>query len=190
MQEVKVKIHGVSPLLMHSDRLANPLDSLSKELKKISSKRKKTDEDHEDMARIEWHGALYFDKDLGPYIPGEVIDATLRESAKITKDGKNIQRGVLTQEDRVKLHYHGPRDLEKMWCNPNFLDQRTVKVGQSRIVRTRPRFDDWSAEFTLLINPEIMDAEEVRIILERAGRVIGMCDYRPRFGKFEVTEYA
>jgi len=58
MQTITFEVRGNLPLLMHNSRLASPLDKYSKELKSISGKRKKTDEDHELMALIEARGSL------------------------------------------------------------------------------------------------------------------------------------
>ena len=71
MKQLKVKITGVSPLLMHSDRFANPLDKATKAHKELTAKRKKTDADHEAIAKSEWLGSLYWRDDIGPFIPGQ-----------------------------------------------------------------------------------------------------------------------
>ena len=39
MERKQIKLTGVSPLMVQSDRLANPLDPLSKELKQYTGKR-------------------------------------------------------------------------------------------------------------------------------------------------------
>lgn len=43
METLKVKIKGATPLLQNRDVLSDPLHPLSKEIKEITSKRKKTD---------------------------------------------------------------------------------------------------------------------------------------------------
>jgi hypothetical protein len=59
MKTVSVKITGKAALLMHSDRFANPLDPLTKAHKELTSKRKKTDDDHIAIARGEFIGGCY-----------------------------------------------------------------------------------------------------------------------------------
>uniref|UniRef100_UPI001CA48BD8 hypothetical protein n=1 Tax=Vibrio vulnificus TaxID=672 RepID=UPI001CA48BD8 len=54
MQTIKLKLVGQSPLLMHSDRFANPLDEATKQHKVLTSKRKKLDEDHAFFFKIRW----------------------------------------------------------------------------------------------------------------------------------------
>ncbi len=52
MKTATYTIRGTTPMLMHSERLANPFDPLTKEIKAISGKRKKTEDDLLEMARL------------------------------------------------------------------------------------------------------------------------------------------
>ena len=56
MAEFIIDITGTSALLMHNARLADPLDPITKEKAKVSSKRKKTEEDQELLSHLEWQG--------------------------------------------------------------------------------------------------------------------------------------
>jgi len=186
MEILKVKIVGISPLLMHSARFANPLDLATKAHKELTSKRKKTDEDHEAIQKSEWMGSLYHSKKSGPFIPGVNIEASLFEAAKMQKLGKSAKRSLMIVEDEIKLEYSGPRDPEKLFSNPDFVDVRAVKVQTSKLMRCRPKFNEWSATFELHYNPEQIDQREIERILSDAGSLVGVGDYRPRFGKFTV----
>lgn len=62
-----IDMMGKTPLLTHNSQLSDPLNPWSKKLKSITSKKKKTDADHEEAARIEWKGGLYLD--AGPKGP-------------------------------------------------------------------------------------------------------------------------
>jgi len=186
METIKFKLVGKSPLLMHSDRFSNPLDPLTKQHKELTSKRKKTDEDHEAIAMSEWTGAMYYDEKVGPFIPGIMVEAALREGAKLQKLGKSVQRGVMVVEDKIKLEYDGPRSLDKMAKDIRFIDSRREKVQQARLQRCRPKFDEWQLEFTLMFNAEVLDKRSIVKALEDAGAMCGIGDFRPRFGRFEV----
>src|SRR5947207_12190936 len=83
---------GTSPLLMHNGRLVDPLDPIVKKIKEVSSKRVTTDQDHEDMARLEWLGGIYFDGSVGPSIPAPNLMKCLIEGARLTRNGKKIER--------------------------------------------------------------------------------------------------
>ncbi len=185
MEMLKLKIKGTSPMLMHSDRFANPLNPSTKAHKELTSKRKKTDEDHAAIARSEFIGSLYIDKD-GPYIPGMNIDSCLVEAAKMNKLGKTVKRAMMVLEDKVSLRYDGPRTAEGLADDPRFIDARSVRVSMARLTRFRPRFDDWSAECTLAVDTDQINLNEVKQIVENAGKLIGLGDFRPRFGRFVV----
>ena len=69
---IKVRLIGDRPLLMHSGRLADPLDDIVGDLAKITGKRVKTSADHEEIARVEWHGGLWLSGSR-PCIPAEAV---------------------------------------------------------------------------------------------------------------------
>lgn len=192
MQTLTIKLTGNGPILMHSDRLANPLDPIKKKMATISGKRKKTDEDHEQMARIEWEAGMYHDADIGPYIPGRMLKAGLIAGAKKTKDSPKVKSGVLVMTDKSPLEYKGPRDIEKMWAAGSFADIRSVVVQRARLMRCRPIFSDWSATFELMFDDTVVDRADILRFAETCGQMIGIGDYRPEkggdFGRFCVEE--
>jgi len=59
IQEVKVRLEGLTPIMMHNGQLADPLNKFVKAAKPYSSKRGKTEEDYAVLAYIEWWGGLY-----------------------------------------------------------------------------------------------------------------------------------
>jgi hypothetical protein len=187
MDTITFEIEGLSPLLMHNERLANQLDPATKRMKEITGKKKKTEEDLLALAWAEFEGGLYIDDDVGPYMPGTWIDGTFRDSAKMIRRGTDIKRGLQVVDDRVALLYEGPRDSEKMWA-AGMYDQRMVKNQMNKVLRTRPRFNKWKARFQVSFDTGLFDRQTVISILENAGKMIGLGDYRPRFGKFNVKE--
>ncbi len=96
---MEVTIEGVSPLLMHNGQTADPLNKFSKELKAVSSKRKKTDEDYAEMSRIEWHAGLYVDKHGFIVLPSEALEAAIGDGAKKSKLGKAFKSAVFIDCD-------------------------------------------------------------------------------------------
>lgn len=189
MKTVSLKITGTSPLLMHSDRLVNRFDEISIRLAPIQNKKKKTDDDLMQIARIEWEAGMYFDADNGPYIPGKVCKAVLLQGAKKHKLGTKIKSGVVVMTDKAPLSYVGPREIEKMWKNGTFKDVRSVVIAGKRIMRCRPMFPvGWSATFEIVYDPAVIDLQEIIQSAESAGALVGMGDYRPEksgdFGRF------
>lgn len=190
MKTVTLKLTAESPILMHSDRYADPLDPMTKQHKELTSKRKKTDDDLIAIAKSEWMGGLYYDDELGPYIPGQNVKSTLVGAAKFHRMGATFKRAVIVLDDKIKLEYRGPRDPETMWENPKFVDARSVVVGQSRLMRYRPKFHDWSVRARVVYSPEMLEQQDLVRAAQNAGMFVGLGDYRPEkggaFGRFNV----
>lgn len=187
VQQVKINIEmtGTAPLLQHNIRLADSLDPIARSMKAVSGKRKKTDDDHEELARLEFAGGLYINE-LGPFVPGENIEKSFIEGGRITKQGKNVERALLITDNEVPLLYKGPRTVEDLWEDPSFRDRSAVKVGQARVMRTRPKFREWSLSAEAELDTTVLNLSELQEIATSAGRMVGICDYRPRFGRYEV----
>ena len=187
MESLKVRLKGLSPTIMHNGRLANPLDTYAKRIKEITSKRKKTDEDHIALMRLEWEGSLYWDAEAGPYWPGVNIDAMIVKAAQSQRRGRDVKRGLQVVEDKNVLDYKGPRnDFDKMF--ELFRDVRSAKVGAATVMRCRPLFPEWSLECSIAYDTEVFNHADVLGFLVYAGRYVSLSDHRPRYGKFEVEE--
>lgn len=185
MAKFRLTCTGTTPLLMHNARLSNPTDEIAKAMKRVSSKRTKTDDDHEELARLEHMGSLYFDDDMGPFIPGQNFERCLVDAARVTKAGKKIERGVFVETNINPLAYDGPRTIDELWKDDNFRHVASVKVQQNRVTRTRPQFRTWAVDADGMFDPAVISLEELAEIAETAGRMIGLGDWRPRFGRFD-----
>lgn len=183
MIDFNLTLTGTAQLLMHNSRLANPLDPATKALKKYTSKRQKTDEDHEALAHLEFLGSLYLDPDIGPYIPGENVFRALVDGAKLTKLGTKVTRGLFIDGAKNPLVYKGSRDAEILYKAGQFLDA-SVKVGMQRVMRRRPMFTDWKVQVEGYIDPSVLEVSDLSTISENAGKFIGLGDWRPRYGRF------
>jgi len=181
---LNVRLVGATPLLMHRGLLADPLDPFTKAIKEVSGRRKKSDADFEELARLEFLGSLYL-HDGAPCLPGEMIEACIVAGARRTKDGKQATAGVLCPSN-YPLAYNGPRSPEDLWKDDRFRLRALVKVGMGRVVRTRPRFDQWSCDVPVDFNDDLVNAKSLANWLTTAGLELGIGDWRPRFGRFTV----
>lgn len=186
MTHFTLTLTGTKPLLVHNARLSDPLDKWAREMKKVSGKRSKTDDDHLELARLEFYGGLYYDNDLGPILPSQNIEAAIVDGAKRTKQGKNVTRGLFITDLVTPIAYQGARDLEGLWGNgeSEFVHRASVKVGMSRVMRTRPIFRQWAIEVDGFFDDQIFNLETVEQIITDAGSYSGLGDWRPRFGTF------
>ena len=57
----------------------------------------------------------------------------------------------------------------------------------NRVTRTRPYFKDWAVDAEGMFDPAVISVDELREIAQTAGTMIGLGDWRPRFGRFEAT---
>lgn len=190
MKNLKYQIEGIATLLMHSDVTANPLHHFTKELKSLTGKRKKTDEDYEKIARVEFIASLYYKKDSGYYMPAKNVDATLLASAKMFKQGVLWKQAAFVENDSPFIFPQNmlpPDDLYD-YENGLYRDMQTVKIGQAKTVRCRPAFNVWDFQISLIIDEAKLNEREVDQIVENAGKYVGICDYRPRYGKFNVKK--
>ena len=48
-------------------------------------------------------------------------------------------------------------------------------------------FLEWATEVQVAVNTDVLDVREVQKSIEDSGKLIGVCEYRPRFGRFEVS---
>ena len=128
-------------------------------MKAISSKRKKSDEDHEALAELEFAGGIYLTDDDKVGIPAWNISIHCK-TARVNKLGKAVERGVLPiGADVLPISHDGPDTPQAMWQAGCF-DQRSVKVGQARVTRTRPSFRNWSVTATFVVDAEIIDMDD------------------------------
>jgi hypothetical protein len=180
-----------SSLLMHNERLADPLDPYTRWLGELTSKRKKTERDLEETGRREFLGGGYWQVDTGPdgeqaepYIPTWNIIRCLQAGATKFKLGRQVVRGLVPVNDITSLLYDGPRDADSLWRSSLFVSRKGVGVGQAKVIRTRPAFTDWKVEAELELDLTILDPPTVAQIAVSAGLYEGLGDNRPRHGRF------
>jgi len=187
-QSLKFHIEGIAPLLMHNGQLANPLNPLVKEMKTLTGQRKKTDEVHLALSRLEFRAGLYLNSKGEVIITSDVLESCLIEGAKKSKLGKQFKSAVAIHEDSI-LNYGKKLTVDELWeRSAEFADVRGVKVGTSRVMRTRPIFRNWSLKFTALYDDEQINAENLLQAVTDAGTQVGLCDYRPKYGRFQIIE--
>ena len=111
----------------------------------------------------------------------------LRDAAAKSKEGKLVQAGLFVTDEAL-LVYDGPKDPEALWKKGKNLDRSSCKVGQQRVIRSRPIFHDWELTFVVNVDPSILEPSRVTDFVHLAGRVCGLGDWRPRHGRFIVTD--
>jgi hypothetical protein len=177
MQKINVTIRGISPLLMHR---------FPENEGKIEEKSKKRAGNPEYEKEVEQ--GIYKFPDGKPYQPASHIEGTMIKastnfqiSGKKKKTYKDLVKGsVFVFPDAI------PHKIQK-WI----VDRRSVVVPatRGRVIRARPRLDNWELDFTIEIRNDQLPIEVVKQILDTAGNEVGIGDFRPRFGRFIVTRF-
>lgn len=186
---MKILLQGVAPLLMNNPQTINPDNEFTKLIKPIARKKtKKTEEDEKTLRKLEFMARLYWDDSAGPVLPTYNFIQCLREAARITKQGKNIERGVRLKQQFSKLEYEGPRTREELF-DKGYYDIRNVRNSGSggSIMRIRPCFKDWKATFQINYLDSIISKNEIIEIAKLSGQIAGLGDFRQQFGKFDVV---
>ena len=113
----------------------------------------------------------------------------LIDTAKQTKNGKDVARALAMTEINVPVEYDGPRDITQMEKLPQYGEYRTVGIQGRRVMKMRPRFPvPWTVTVNAVLMEDILDFERVTHLVEKAGFIEGFCDGRIiGFGRFKGT---
>lgn len=204
------RIRGTTSLLMHNSRTIDYSDDYARKMRELNKTKKAkgadVDEINTRLSFTEWRAGLYWRGDIGPHITPEMLFACLIEGARLTRNGRDVERGVLFGGN-MPLIYDGPRDIKGLWdartvedegfgddddpvTEQTYVDRRPVTVGTARVIRTRPRFPSWALDFEAHLNTEVITPEDFVLYLAKAGKLVGLADGRRRIlqGRFEVIK--
>lgn len=185
MDILKTTLIGIAPLCFHSERLANPTDPFTRELKKLTAQKRKTDELQEQIKWLEWRAGFY-EHEGRAVVPADNVLAVVVQGARKLKKGKDASAGVFEAEPQFALRYKGADTIEGLKGDHRFCDYRSVVVGGRRVMRARPIFKHWELPIALHFDPEILSKEELVQSLMLGGERVGLCERRPRWGRFTV----
>lgn len=183
-QTLRYTLTSSAPLIMHNGQMANPLNRFSQEMKKVSSKRNKTDADYIRIAEIEFMAGLYMGED-GPVIPSHIIDSMVIKAAQKSKEGPIAKSSVFCTSHAC-LQYDGPRTADGLWQDERFRHVALVRVGTARVARTRPFFEKWACVVEISADTTLVNPGRIDEWLDVAGTQVGLCDWRPQHGRFSA----
>ena len=179
---VHLKIQGVMDILFH--RWNDEAVQAKAEAKKGSIE-KKTD-DLESYIYRDDEGLICVP---GRYIVRSIVEAGRnftdpRSSRKTAKD--LVQAAVMCDELYSPILVNGQTVTD--W---DYEDRQRVCIMRSAITRTRPAFKKgWQVEFTLVsLVPEHITPDFLRKLVDNAGLLIGLGDFRPTYGRFKVVNW-
>jgi len=125
-------------------------------------------------------------------LPGEYLRQAIIGAAKFRQDPRSPRKsaqdlykaGIVSLTELAPL---GPRPL-KEW---EYLHKCRVQVQRNGITRIRPAFRaGWQIEVVLVcLVPEYIRPEDLNETLTQAGRLIGVGDFRPTYGRFQAVRF-
>lgn len=189
IQQARIVVTGISPLLQNNPQTVDPFNHYAKAKKAITNKRTaKTDDDLLELGNLETESKLYFDDEIGVYIPATwITEAIICTGFSVAKIGRAKMRGGLfATEPKVKLKYRGMNKVKTITdvvMNSEFRHRMLLKQGQVRVPKDAPIFHDWSFETAVEFDDTVVDMGSLRRIVERSAKYGGFGDFRPTFGR-------
>lgn len=144
------------------------------------SKAKKTDDIESYVYRMD---------DGGLAIPGEQLRMAIINAAKFRQDPRSPRKSAM---DLFKAGVIVITPLSPVGKDTwDYEHKCRVVVQRNGITRTRPALKaGWEVEFDVQINlPEYISAEILNEVAANAGRLLGLGDFRPTYGRFQVTNF-
>jgi hypothetical protein len=174
---IEARIEGTSAMLFHRWS-CEAVDEKAKAAK--GSKAKKED-------NVESY--LYRDEKGHIAIPSEYFRQCMIHAAKFKQDPRSPRKSAM---DLFKAGIATIGELCSLGVkDPDYLDRRRVVIQRNGITRTRPAMlAGWKCEVSLqILLPEYITPAMANETLQYAGRIVGVGDFRPSFGRFAVTKF-
>lgn len=174
---VSVTIVGTADILFHRWN-CDAVDAKSKAAK--GSKAKKSDD-------IESY--VYRDANGDLAIPGTYLRGAICAAAKFRQDPRSPRKSAV---DLFKAGVVSLTPLASLGTKSwDFEDRQRVCIQRAGVTRTRPAMKSgWKATFQILIlTPEYISPQLFHDVLNDAGRLVGVGDFRPTYGRFQITKF-
>lgn len=174
---VEARIEGTSAMLFHRWSV-EAIEEKSKSAK--GSQSKKTD-------NIESY--VYRDDKGDLAVPSEYFRQSILHAGKFKQDPRSPRKSAM---DLFKAGICIMGELCSLGVQDyDYLDRRRVMIQRNAITRVRPAMlTGWKCTVSLqVLLPEYISPQMVNDTLQYAGRIVGIGDFRPSFGRFQVTAF-
>jgi hypothetical protein len=122
-------------------------------------------------------------------IPGEYVRQSTIHSAKFIQDPRSPRKSAM---DLFKAGVVSYTNLSSLGIKkPDYEDKRRAVVQRQGINRVRPAIKaGWVADFQFMILlPEYISPKLLHDVLANAGKLVGIGDFRPTYGRFQITSF-
>jgi len=172
MLKFECKIRGIAPLLFNRFPDEDNPAGKSKKKRAILSKDEQVEK------------SLYRLDNKKVYTPSEhLVGSMIKAAVSFKLEGKKtfkdvVKAGVFIEPLKI------PHEKQAY-----IADWRPVVINRARVMKGRARMDEWELKFELTCIDDRATEKDIEEILKYAGAYIGIGDYRPRYGRFEVIEH-
>lgn len=172
-----VTIEGVASLLFH----AYSPDSVEAKAKAAKGSAAKKEDDVETYVYRDAFGQIC--------LPGEYLRMAIVNAAKFRQDPRSSRKSAM---DLYKASVISLTEFASLGTDRwDYLDRRGVSVNRAKVTRQRPGFNPgWRATVELMVQtPEYISPAILNAVIADAGRLVGVGDFRPTFGRFQVVKF-
>ena len=177
--QLRVGVIGTAPMLMHGWNIASINE---KAASAKGSKTKKTDDLESYVYRCD-DGSLGF--------PGVNFAAAIREAGRYMQDPRSPRKSAMDLCKAGVVPISNIVPFEPATDRWDYEDARRVVIQRAGITRIRPAMrGGWQLTFDLMITtPEYLSPQTMAHLISMAGRLNGLGDFRPTFGRFAVRSF-
>lgn len=181
IQRVRIKIKGISPLIMHRFSEKARKEMLDKQMKKSTPRKPKDPEE-------QFEQSLYRFEDGRLGFPADGFKKAMIRGAKMI--------GMVMTDARssffVEGKYSAKDDRDLVELNGDLsMREDMVRISQTSDIRFRGQVSDWSADLNISYNRNATTVDNLVNMLVAAGYGCGVGEWRPErdgsFGRFEVV---
>ena len=170
---INVLVRGVAPLISNNPEAINNLPT-----------GKKVDHHSAEYKELSFNCSLY-KKGKCIYQPAEHFERCMevaggQENFKGRMSyQKIIKGGVVVEPNQIPHPKKNKPERFNKW----------VVINKARVMKTRAIFDKWELEFQIRVLNEAINFDTLKSILVYGGCYVGIGDWRPKYGRFEVIKF-
>lgn len=172
-----VTVRGVAPLLFH----AWNCEAVAEKGKAAKGSKAKKEDNVESYVYRTSEGYLG--------IPGKNFHASLIEAGRYMQDPRSPRKSMRDLVRAAIVPLDVVASLLPETQSWDYDDKQRVTVQRAGITRVRPAMrEGWEVAFRMMVTlPEYVAPETFTQLVNNAGRMVGLLDFRPTYGRFTVS---
>ena len=123
-------------------------------------------------------------------IPGEQLRMAIVNAARFRQDPRSPRKSAMDLFKAGVVTLTALYDIgRKEW---DYEHRCRVVVQRNAVTRVRPALRaGWEAEFDIQVNlPEYIAPQDLNGVIANAGRLMGLGDFRPTYGRFNIINFS